>query len=143
MLHNELLLPVLVQVGLVFLVWASMMIFRIYLLISQQADARRMDEPDYAAQIWARQKVFSDNFSNQFELPVLFYLAIVLLLVTGLAGETSLVLAWLFAFSRIIHSGIHLSYNNSSHRFVVYIVGALILWMLWGTIFWSVIHQIL
>lgn len=74
----------------------------------------------------------ADNFRNLFELPVLFYLALVVAAVTGLATPTTLVLAWVFVALRVLHSAIHCTYNKVMHRFVTYALGGLVLWILWG-----------
>jgi len=62
----------------------------------------------------------SRNFSNLFEVPVLFYTLGVVLLVLEINNGLMLGLAWGFVILRIIHSVIHISYNNPIHRFVVF-----------------------
>lgn len=74
----------------------------------------------------------ADNFRNLFELPVLFYLALIVAAATDLATPVTLVLAWLFVALRVLHSAIHCTYNKVMHRFMVYAVGGLVLWILWG-----------
>ncbi len=74
----------------------------------------------------------ADNFRNLFELPVLFYLALVIAAVSGLATTGVLVLAWLFVLLRVAHSAIHCGYNKVMHRFQAYLAGGVVLWVLWG-----------
>jgi hypothetical protein len=74
----------------------------------------------------------ADNFRNLFELPVLFYLALVVAAVSGLATPGVLALAWLFVLLRIVHSAIHCTYNKVMHRFQAYLAGGVVLWVLWG-----------
>jgi len=76
----------------------------------------------------------ADNFRNLFELPVLFYLALVVAAQTGLVGAPVLALAWAFVALRVLHSAIHCSYNKVMHRFCVYFAGAWVLWLLWGAV---------
>src|SRR6476469_5230308 len=73
----------------------------------------------------------SDNFRNLFELPVLFYLALVVAALTGQVNTATLGLAWAFVALRIVHSAIHCTYNKVMHRFSAYLVGGLVLWALW------------
>ena len=74
----------------------------------------------------------ADNFRNLFELPVLFYLALVIAAVAGLATDATLALAWLFVVLRVVHSAIHCTYNKVMHRFKAYLAGGVVLWMLWA-----------
>lgn len=73
----------------------------------------------------------ANHFRNLFELPVLFYTLVALLLVTERADGVQLTLAWLFVASRYVHSLIHLSYNNVSHRFFAFLVGVVTLLAMW------------
>lgn len=63
------------------------------------------------------------NFSNMFEVPVLFYTAGCLAI--ALHYETTLLIsvAWLFVLSRVIHSWIHLTNNNVIHRLYAFMAG--------------------
>jgi hypothetical protein len=54
-----------------------------------------------------RLRKLANNYQNQFELPVLFYAVMALLIATGLADGVTLVLAWAFVASRLVHSFIH------------------------------------
>lgn len=73
----------------------------------------------------------SDNFSNLFEMPVLFYVAVITLYVTQMVDALVLVLASLYVLFRYLHSFIHISYNHVMHRFIAYIASSLVLWILW------------
>jgi hypothetical protein len=74
----------------------------------------------------------ADNFRNLFELPVLFYVALLVAAQTGQDTTVTLVLAWLFVALRIAHSLIHCGYNKVMHRFQVFIAGFVVLCALWG-----------
>jgi hypothetical protein len=76
----------------------------------------------------------ADNFRNLFELPVLFYLAIVVAAQTGLVTIPVVVLAWLFVVLRVAHSWIQCTYNKVMHRFYVYCAGGTVLWVLWAVL---------
>src|SRR5690625_1963572 len=73
----------------------------------------------------------ANNLRNLFELSVLFYVLVVLMLIMDDVDTTQLVLAWVFVISRYLHSLIHLSYNNVTHRFLAYVVGLLVLLIMW------------
>lgn len=73
----------------------------------------------------------ADNFRNLFELPVLFYVAVVVAATTAQVTTTTLALAWAFVLARIVHSAIHCTYNKVMHRFKAYLAGGAILLLLW------------
>lgn len=74
---------------------------------------------------------YGDNFQNQFELPVLFYLLISLLLITETSHIGFLIGAWLFVATRLIHSYIHIKTNHILHRMKLFVAGVLTLMVMW------------
>ena len=73
----------------------------------------------------------ADNFRNLFELPVLFYVGIVIAAQTGQVNWLTLGLAWLFVATRVVHSYIHCTYNRVKHRFYVFVCGFFTLCAFW------------
>jgi hypothetical protein len=71
------------------------------------------------------------NYMNLLELPVLFYVACVVLYVTAKVDAVSLVLAWGFVALRIAHSAVHLTYNRVVHRLNVFALSTVVLLALW------------
>jgi hypothetical protein len=70
-------------------------------------------------------------FNNQFQLPVLFYVLVILALVLRKADLLFVILSWLFVISRFVHAGIHVTSNNVLRRFQAYAIGSLILLAMW------------
>lgn len=80
------------------------------------------------------------NYMNLLELPVLFYVICLIAYVSQTASPTALVLAWLYVVLRLVHTGVHLSYNHVMHRFAVFAAsnGVLIaLWLVVGMGIWG------
>jgi hypothetical protein len=73
----------------------------------------------------------ADNFRNLFELPVLFYLALIVAAAFGMVSPVFLFLAWTFVALRFLHSYIHCSYNRVKDRFTAYLLSSLSLWAMW------------
>ena len=71
------------------------------------------------------------SFSNQFELPVLFYVLTILEYVTHLAGLAFVVLAWVFVVFRLLHAYVHVTSNIMRLRGAMYGVAALALAVAW------------
>jgi hypothetical protein len=76
------------------------------------------------------------NFSNLLEVPILFYVLCVLMVVLKIENTFMLVLAWAFVALRISHSFIHITYNHPVHRFITFLIsGCLILFMWFKFVF--------
>ena len=73
----------------------------------------------------------SRHFSNLFEIPVLFYVAGLLYLTLDQTGSFAINCAWAFVASRIVHTCIHLGYNNVIHRAIVYAIGVICVLAMW------------
>ncbi|MDN3406297.1 MAPEG family protein [Pseudoalteromonas sp. APC 3218] len=76
-------------------------------------------------------RVADRNFSNQFEIPVLFYAGCLLALQLNMASVSIAVLACIFVATRIIHSLIHLGSNHLRARFRVFLLGCLSVFVMW------------
>ena len=73
----------------------------------------------------------ADNFKNLFELPVLFYVAIILIFAAGFFCTLHLVLAWIYVLGRYAHSFIHCTNNVVMHRFYAFITSCTALCAIW------------
>jgi hypothetical protein len=125
--------PAVAMVALTFVVW-----LRMYLTRIAQMKRERIHPQAVATSAQAAAKLTdscaADNFRNLFELPVLFYLALVVAAQTGQVGVATLILAWAFVALRVMHSAIHCSYNKVIHRFYTHLAGGVVLWILWGVL---------
>lgn len=123
------LLPLFVQVLLTFGVMLGMMYHRTSSLQRGEARLERiaLREPNWPV----RATQFANSFSNQFELPVLFYVLTILSIVTHHADFIYWVLAWIFVLFRVLQAFVHVTSNNVRYRGGVYGVGALVLLVMW------------
>jgi hypothetical protein len=71
------------------------------------------------------------NYMNLLELPMLFYVASLMFYVTSRVDGLVLGLAWLYVGLRIVHSVIHLTYNNVMHRLAPFVLSNLVLHAYW------------
>jgi hypothetical protein len=71
------------------------------------------------------------NFMNLLELPMLFYVVCVGLYITLSVDAAAVALAWLYFALRVLHSLVHLTYNNVFHRLGAYAASTLVLGLLW------------
>ncbi len=70
-------------------------------------------------------------FSNQFELPVLFYVLTILEIVTRQADLMFVVLAWIFVIARLGHAYVHTTSNRVMWRGSIYGIAAVMLIAMW------------
>lgn len=73
-------------------------------------------------------------YNNQFELPVLFFVAGTLYIALGQSHALGTTLAWAFVVSRVIHAGIQLVYNNVFHRMLAFWAGVIIVLAMWVSV---------
>lgn len=71
------------------------------------------------------------NYQNLLELPVLFYVVCLLLYAGNTASRAAVWLAWAYLALRVLHSLVHLSYNNVMHRFAFFVLSNFCLFALW------------
>jgi hypothetical protein len=123
------LAPLFVQVLLTFAMMLGMMVCRGSALMRGETriESIAMREPN-----WPRQAtLFANCFSNQFELPVLFYVLTVLAMITKHADLLFVLLAWIFVALRVLQALIHVTTNDVRLRGGFYGVGAIILLVMW------------
>ena len=123
------LLPLFVEVLLTFGVMFGMMYFRTTTLRSGET---RFEDISLREPNWPRRATqFGYAFANQFELPVLFYVLTILLIITHHADLLFVLLAWIFVLMRVLQAVVHVTNNNVRMRGAYYGVGALILFIMW------------
>jgi hypothetical protein len=130
---SRIFLPALAMVVLTFVVWLRMYFMRIGEMKRERIHPQSVAT---SAEMAARVKDTraADNFRNLFELPVLFYLALVVAALTNEVTAVTVGLAWIFVALRVVHSAIHCTNNTVMLRFKAYLAGGVVLWVLWGVL---------
>lgn len=123
------LLPVFVQVGLTFALLFAMATARTRAVQSGQTELeeialRQPNWPERPTQI-------ANCFSNQLELPVLFYVLIALALPLRHTDLVIVLLSWVFVLTRFIHAGIFVTSNDVRSRSLAWFAGVIVLFVMW------------
>ena len=114
----SILFPMLAHIGWVFLLYVWLTIAR------QRAVQRgeveygsfaRGEEPHEVARI-------TRNLANQFELPVIFYAVVVLLVATKNVTSVDIIAAWVFVAGRVIHTLVQTLTDNVPLRGQVFLI---------------------
>ena len=123
------LLPVFVQVALTFALLFWMASARRASLVRGEAKIRdtALGQPAWPA----KPTQISNCYDSQFQIPVLFYVVVIVALLTKSADLIFVVLSWIFVLARIAHAYIHTTSNHVPTRFNVFAVGVLVLLIMW------------
>ena len=123
------LLPVFVLVGLTFflLLWMASARTR-----SLKGRETRLKDIALGQPNWPERTTQIGNcFSNQFEVPVLFYVLIAIALPLRRADLFIVLMSWVFVVTRFAHAGIFVTSNNVQQRGLAWFAGVLVLLAMW------------
>ena len=123
------LLPVFVQVALtiVLLVWTARS-----RTASVKSGKTKMRDIALGQPNWPDQPTqVANSYNSQFQLPVLFYVAVILAWITRTTDVVFVVLEWLFVLLRLGHAYVHVTSNYVPRRFQVFAAGLLVLVIMW------------
>ena len=126
---RSVLLPLFVEVALTFGLWFWMAYYRVTLIRRREVHPRdiALREPN-----WPKHVLQVANAAhNQLEIPVLFYVLMVLAIVSQHADLLFVVLAWIFVFFRLIHAYVHVTSNRISVRGPLFGASLLTLFVMW------------
>lgn len=81
---------------------------------------------------WPKDCIIANNaFTNQFEIPVLFYVLTILALITKQADLLFVVMAWIFVVMRYLQAGVFVTSNHVPTRGLFFGIGVLVLILMW------------
>ena len=75
--------------------------------------------------------VYSRHIDNQFQVPPYFMLTCLVAAQVDAVSILTVVFAWIFVFSRLVHSYIHLGSNNVIQRAKAYFAGWFFIFLIW------------
>lgn len=117
----NLIYPALAQI-----IWTFVVLVLMYRARAAAMKGREVRFKDIAlsAENWpAEARAAGNNFSNQFETPVLFFALTAIAIFVGATGWVMTLLAWVYVASRVVHTFIHTGDNNVMTRVKVFGVG--------------------
>lgn len=141
MYFKPLLLPLLAQVLLTFIVMYTMGRKRVNEIKRKKINPQKADVRSRSSEVYQDAASASDNYHNQFESPLLFYIAVILALILFIQDSVIVVLAWTYVGLRYIHSFIHITYNRVLHRFIAFVFSSVILFALWSRLGWIIVQS--
>jgi hypothetical protein len=126
---QEVLLPLFLEVILTFvlLFWLAPLRGRDFSSGVARPENVALREPNWSQ----RSLQVSYSYSNQFELPVLFYVLTILAWVTRHADLIFVLLAWIFVIFRYLQAYVHVTSNHVRLRGAFFGVSAIVLAVMW------------
>ena len=131
MSFQPILLPLLAQVILTFAVWLYMYATRIAEIKRKRIDSQELANDTQVRLLLTDSVNPANNLRNLFEMPILFYVAILLTMALLIQDILIVRLAWGYVILRTIHSVVHCTYNRVMHRFITYAISCLFLALIW------------
>jgi hypothetical protein len=120
----ELLNPVFFLILWTFIIFLIMAYGRVRFLKNPQ-DAAHTKNVKTIGPAWLERVV--DNYNHLFEQPVAFYAVTVSIAIINNFDPILIQFAWAFTFTRILHSIVQVTFNLVVLRFILFVVGWLII----------------
>lgn len=139
MFFKPMLLPLIAMVAITFAVWLTMYFTRMNEIVRKRIHPQALASQADALKLLTDSAGPANNLRNLFEMPILFYVAILLTLILLIQDAVLIGLSWTYVALRAAHSLIHCTYNRVMHRFVTYAASCVVLLLMWLQFAWYVI----
>lgn len=133
-MENALMGPVLGQVGLTLITLILLYAYRLPGILIYKPTNEMLQDPKLKEKLPKPAQFASQNYSHQFEAPVLFYAMAIGAMAAGIGTETTVQLAWAYVGLRVVHFLIHVTYNKVMHRFTVFSLSSFVLMAMFVTL---------
>jgi len=127
----SILWPTFAMVVLIHVVWFVMYVQRFALMKRKPPRPEDFATMDDGRRYFAPVEMPAANFTNLFEVPVLFFALVPLLLMTHHANHIQVALAWLYVLLRALHSVVQIVIRRVPLRFLVYVLSCAVLSAMW------------
>lgn len=123
--------PMLALFALTSAVWLAMVLIRNGAVIFRRASVKyyrdyKSDAPDEWIERPAR------TFNNLMQVPTLFYVISILMMLEPHIDISQIRLAWMFVATRALHAIVYICFNYVPVRFAIYAVSCIVLGVIWA-----------
>jgi hypothetical protein len=133
--------PTFALVALIFVVWFTLYIQRFGHMRRNPPRATDFADGDAAMRYFRPVEMPANNLANLFEMPVLYFALVPLLMITRHADHVQVLLAWTFVVLRAAHSVIHIGPKKVPPRFFVYLASCVVLSAMWTGFAIDMLHS--
>lgn len=127
----SILWPTFALVALTYTVWFVMFVQRMGHMRRNPPKADEFATGSAAMRYFEPVEMAANNLRNLFEMPVLYFALVPLLMITRHADHVQVVLAWGFVLLRVVHSVIHIGPKMVGPRFLAYLLSCAVLLAMW------------
>ncbi len=131
MILLDILWPTFALVALIFIVWFTLFFQRAAYMKRNPPTAETFADGDSSLRYFRPVEMPANNLANLFEMPVLYFALVPLLIGTNHANLTQVTLAWIFVILRVLHSYIHIARMKVAVRFLAYAASTAVLMAMW------------
>lgn len=128
---NSILWPTFALVGLTFIVYTMMFVKRFRHIRANPPKAEDFATGEAALRYFEPVEMPANNYRNLFEMPVLYFALVPLLLFTSQDSCAQFVLAWAYVALRYLHSFVHIGPKKVPVRALLFSLSALVLLAMW------------
>ncbi len=129
--HWPILWPTLAMVAVMFGVWFALMRGRLHHIADHPPSRHDFASGEAVARYFQPVERPAQNLANLFEMPVLYFALVPLLIATHQANDIQTALAWGFVQFRALHSVVHIGPNSVRTRFRLYLIACIVLAAMW------------
>ena len=129
MANTAILYPLFAQVFLTFFIMFWMGFERVGSI--RRGEVKASDIAHRRADFPHRPAMVSNNYHNQFEMPVLFLVLVPLLMLTNQVDIVTVTMAWIYIGIRFLHAYVHIVVRSMTRRSMIFMVSSLVLMAMW------------
>lgn len=127
----SILWPTFALAGLTFVVFLVMFVKRFGHIRANPPRAEDFATGEAALRYFAPVEMPANNYRNLFEMPVLYFALVPLLLLTSQDSHVQVVLAWIYVALRYLHSFVHVGRGKVPVRAALFVCSAVVLSAMW------------
>lgn len=130
-MNLAILWPTVALASLIFVVWSILLRKRFAHIAANPPTSADFANAEAVSLYFRPVQRPAQNLANLFEMPVLYFSLVPLLILTGSASGAQVALAWIFVALRLAHSVIHIGPNTVRTRARFYIASSFVLFAMW------------
>lgn len=123
--------PTIVLAGLAFVVFATMFVTRARHIRANPPRRETFASGEAAMRYFEPVEMPANNYRNLFEMPVLYFALVPLLLMTNLDSRVQVILAWIYVAIRVAHSFVHIGPKKVPVRAMLFVASGVVLMAMW------------
>ncbi len=127
----SILWPTFALVALIFIVSLTMFVARAGHIRRNPPGPDTFASGEAASRYFAPIEMPANNYRNLFEMPVLYFALVPLLLITNQDGAVQVALAWIYVALRALHSFVHIGPKKVPVRALLFALSAVVLMAMW------------